>query len=58
MIGWAVTFLIIALIVNRRPTGTPDRHKRDPTFLRFERLALAPSELAGVAEMGRARVVV
>jgi len=31
--------------------------KRDPTFLRFERLALAPSELVGVAETGRARVV-
>jgi hypothetical protein len=32
--------------------------KRDPPFLRFERLALAPSELVGVAETGRARVVV
>ena len=31
--------------------------KRDPPFLRFERLALAPSELVGVAETGRARVV-
>jgi DNA invertase Pin-like site-specific DNA recombinase len=30
--------------------------KRDPTFLRFERLALAPSELVGVAETARARV--
>ena len=30
--------------------------KRDPPFLRFERLALAPSELVGVAETGRARV--
>ena len=30
--------------------------KRDPTFLRFERLALAPSELVGVAETTRARV--
>jgi hypothetical protein len=26
--------------------------KRDPTFLRFERLALAPSKLVGVAERG------
>ena len=26
--------------------------KRDPRFLRFERLALAPSELVGVAETG------
>jgi hypothetical protein len=31
--------------------------KRDPPFLRFERLALAPSELVRVAETGRARVV-
>jgi hypothetical protein len=31
--------------------------KRDPTFLRFERLALAASELVGVAETGRAWVV-
>src|SRR5260370_40249081 len=31
--------------------------KRDPPFLRFERLALAPSELIGVTETGRARVV-
>ena len=30
--------------------------KRDPLVLRFERLAFAPSELAGVAETGRARV--
>ena len=30
--------------------------KRAPPFLRFERLALAPSELVGVAETGRARV--
>jgi hypothetical protein len=30
--------------------------KRDPTFLRFGRLALAPSELVGVAETARARV--
>jgi len=30
--------------------------KRDPLVLRFERLALAPSELAGIAETGRARV--
>jgi len=29
--------------------------KRDPTFLRFEQLALAPSELVGVAETGRSR---
>ena len=29
--------------------------KRDPLVLRFERLALAPSELAGIAETGRAR---
>jgi predicted nucleic acid-binding protein len=29
---------------------------RDPLVLRFERLALAPSELVGVAETGRARV--
>jgi hypothetical protein len=33
----------------------PSASKRDPTFLRFERLALAPSELVGVAETGRAR---
>jgi hypothetical protein len=34
--------------------------KRDPTFLRFERLALAPSELVGVAETASAgwRVIV
>ena len=31
--------------------------KRDPFVLRFERLALAPSELVGVAETVRARVV-
>ncbi len=31
--------------------------KRDPLVLRFERLAFAPSELVGVAETGRARVV-
>ena len=31
--------------------------KRDPPFRRFERLARAPSELVGVAETGRARVV-
>jgi hypothetical protein len=31
--------------------------KRDPTLLRFERLALAPSELVWVEETGRARVV-
>jgi hypothetical protein len=31
--------------------------KRDPFVLRFERLALAPSELVGVAETARARVV-
>ncbi len=31
--------------------------KRDPFVLRFERLALAPSELVVVAEAGRARVV-
>jgi hypothetical protein len=31
--------------------------KRDPTFLRFEGLALAAPELVGVAEAGRARVV-
>ena len=30
---------------------------RDPFVLRFERLALASSELVGVAETGRARVV-
>ena len=30
--------------------------KRDPLVFRLERLALAPSELAGVAETGRARV--
>jgi hypothetical protein len=43
--------------VNRRPIGTPDRHpKGDPLVLHFERLALAPSELVGVAETGRARV--
>ena len=30
--------------------------KRDPLVLRFERLALAPSELVGIAETGRARV--
>ena len=30
--------------------------KRDPLVLRFERLAIAPSELAGIAETGRARV--
>ena len=29
--------------------------KRDPLVLRFERLALAPLELAGIAETGRAR---
>src|SRR3984893_3540697 len=32
--------------------------KRDPFVLRFERLALAPSELVGVAETARTRVVV
>ena len=32
--------------------------KRDPLVLRFERLALVPSELAGIAETARARVVV
>jgi 5-methyltetrahydropteroyltriglutamate--homocysteine methyltransferase len=32
--------------------------KREPLVFRLERLALAPSELAGVAETGRARVVV
>ena len=32
--------------------------KRDPFVLRFERLALAPSELVGVAETARARIVV
>src|ERR1700730_11803670 len=31
---------------------------RDPLVLRFGRLALAPSELVGVAETGRARVCV
>ena len=31
--------------------------KRDPFVLPFERLALAPSELVGVAETVRARVV-
>ena len=30
--------------------------KRDPAFLRLERLALAPSELVGIAETARARV--
>ena len=30
--------------------------KRDPLVFRLERLAFAPSELAGVAETGRARV--
>ena len=30
--------------------------QKGPPFLRFERLALAPSELVGVAETGRARV--
>jgi cysteine-S-conjugate beta-lyase len=30
--------------------------KRDPTFLRFDRLALAPSDLVGVAETAGARV--
>ena len=30
--------------------------KRDPFVLRFRRLAVAPSELVGVAEMARARV--
>ncbi len=32
--------------------------KEDPLVLRFERLAFAPSELAGIAETGRARVEV
>ncbi len=32
--------------------------KRDPLVLRFERLAFAPSELARIAETGRARVEV
>ena len=35
--------------------GPVDRYpKRDPAFLRVERLALAPSERAGVAETARA----
>jgi len=40
---------------NRDPRSAS---KRDPFVLRFERLALAPSELVGVAETARARVVV
>jgi len=46
------------ICVNRRPIGNRDpgsASKRDPTFLRLERLiALAPSELVGVAETARA----
>ena len=41
--------------------GGPDilsEANRDPLVLRFGRLALAPSELVGVAETGRARVCV
>jgi hypothetical protein len=40
--------------VRSGPRGSAS--KRDPHFLRFERLALSPSELVGVAETGRARV--
>ena len=36
--------------------GPRSASKRDPLVLRFGRLALAPSELVGVAETGRARV--
>src|SRR5258708_5631756 len=35
----------------------PSASKRDPLVRRFDRLALAPSELVGVAETARARVV-
>src|SRR3974390_784463 len=38
-------------------SGPPSASKRDPLVLRFERLALAGSELVGVAETARARVV-
>src|SRR3974377_435489 len=38
-------------------SGPPSASKRDPLVLRFERLALAASELEGVAETARARVV-
>ena len=38
-------------------SGPPIGIQQDPFVLRFERLALASSELVGVAETGRARVV-
>ncbi|MGY0575770.1 IS3 family transposase [Bradyrhizobium sp. RDM12] len=43
--------------VNRRSTGTPYRHQRDPFERRALLVALGSSELVGVAETARARVV-
>ena len=58
-IGAGVCRLFVArLPVNRRPIGTPDRRpKGTPLCDVFGRVALAPSELVGVAETARARVV-
>ena len=50
--------LIVGVCQSARNWDPGSASKRDPPFLRFERLALAPSELVGVAETGRARVVV
>src|ERR1700738_2341916 len=50
----AVTSLSGCQSASDRDPGSASH--RDPLVLRFERLALAPSELVGVAETGRARV--
>ncbi len=49
------TFIGCQSALERAPRSAS---KRDPFVLRFRRLALAPSELVGVAETARARVVV
>jgi peptide/nickel transport system permease protein len=47
---WVIT------IPGAAPRAPRSASKRDPFVLRFERLALAPSELVRVAETGRVRV--
>jgi NAD(P)-dependent dehydrogenase (short-subunit alcohol dehydrogenase family) len=60
-LGHAVHYADLARIPEMKCQSASDRDprsasNRDPLVLRFGRLALAPSELVGVAETGRARV--